>query len=86
MGNFRVEINAVGGHGCDRKAKEGEPLYGHCGRHGCVDCDIVDLILRWKLKNTAMINSVTFTHWPGETSEVVDDLLNNKRLKGEFKN
>lgn len=85
MGQFRVEIVAVGGHGCDRTTKEGQPLYGRCSRHRCVDCDISELLLKWKTLNVASIESATFTHWPGTESEVVDDLLNNKRLKGEFK-
>ena len=38
MGAFRIEIVGVGRHGCDRKAKTGEKLYGRCGRFNCPDC------------------------------------------------
>lgn len=38
MGAFKIEILGVGGHGCDRKAKSGEKLFGRCGRFNCPDC------------------------------------------------
>lgn len=38
MGAFKIEIVGVGGHGCERKAKEGEKLHGRCGRFNCPDC------------------------------------------------
>jgi hypothetical protein len=38
MGAFHISITGVGGHGCERKAKAGEKLYGRCGRFTCPDC------------------------------------------------
>lgn len=38
MGAFNINITAVGGHGCERKAKPGEKLHGRCGRFNCPDC------------------------------------------------
>lgn len=44
MGAFNINITGVGGHGCDRKAKSGEKLYGRCGRFGCPDCMAHDFV------------------------------------------
>jgi len=87
MGMFRIEIDAIGGHGCDRKTKAGEKLYGRCGRFGCPDCMAHDFVLQ--LKQRGMLSGsptdkATLTHWPGQDSEVVDDMLTNTRVKGQF--
>jgi hypothetical protein len=82
MGQFRIEITAVGGHGCEREVKDGGKVYG-CGRIGCPDCEIRDLLLRWRLKNTASIERATLTHWPGTPQEVIDDLVEGTR-RGSF--
>ncbi len=86
MGTFNINITGVGGHGCERKAKTGEKLYGRCGRFGCPDCMAYEFVQQ--LKQKGMLNqsdaSALFTHWPGQTSEVVDNLLTNERLKGQF--
>lgn len=87
MGDFRIEITAVGGHGCDRAAKEGEPLSP--GRawpdshdpEACPDCLAADFVA--KLQRVASVNSATYTHWPSSTP-IVDDLLTRKRAKGSF--
>lgn len=46
MGAFKIEIVGVGGHGCERKAKAGEKLYGRCGRFTCPDCAAFDFTQR----------------------------------------
>jgi hypothetical protein len=38
MGAFNINITGVGGHGCERKAKAGDKLYGRCGKFTCPDC------------------------------------------------
>lgn len=92
MGNFRIEISGVGGHGCDRVAREGEALtlaleadaVWHVAH--CPDCMVADLVARMKANGAFSHGraAATFTHWPGEPSEVVDDLLTLTRRKGSF--
>lgn len=48
MGAFNINITGVGGHGCERKAKAGEKLYGRCGRFTCPDCMAYDFVQRMK--------------------------------------
>lgn len=53
MGAFNIHITGVGGHGCERKAKAGEKLYGRCGRFTCPDCATYDFVQR--LKQAGMV-------------------------------
>jgi len=53
MGAFNINITGVGGHGCERKAKPGEKLYGRCGRFTCPDCAAYDFVQR--LKQAGMV-------------------------------
>lgn len=87
MGMHRIEITMVGGHGCDRTAKEGEPLAARCGRvDSCPDCAAAELVGR--LYQMGLFSSpgtgATFTHWPGTPEQVVDDMLTGKRQSGDF--
>lgn len=87
MGTFNINITATGGHGCERKAKEGEMLFSRCGRFNCPDCMAYEFVQQ--LKQRGMLNyslgqKAIFTHWPETPSEVVDDMLANKRIKGQF--
>ena len=86
MGMHKIEITMVGGHGCDRRAQEGEAVYG-CGRMNCPDCAARDLVERFKRIGAFSFPEAkaTITHWPGDPSEVVDDLVEGKRIKGAFK-
>jgi len=81
MGNFRVVIDSVGGHGCDRTAKEGDAITP-CGQEFCPDCRARELVAKYVIGWPA--TKATLTHWPGEPSEVVDDLVAGKRIKGSF--
>lgn len=87
MGNFRIEINAVGGHGHHRAVKDGETLPGYCaeGPNYCPDCEALEVVE--KMRRTGLFShpgtSATITHWPGTPDEVVDDLLTRKR-RGSF--
>jgi hypothetical protein len=84
MGTFRIEIQAVGGHGCDRDRKDGELVKG-CGLPNCPDCQARAFVQQ--LKNAGSFGYsdcyARLLHWPGHASEVVDDLLTGKR-KGNF--
>lgn len=118
MGAFNINITGVGGHGCERKARAGEKLYGRCGRFTCPDCMAYEFVQRMKqagmLREGDGAYSVTlpsgqeapegaevfsagdgskfymvpmsakFTHWPGQTNAVVDDMLTNERKSGQF--
>lgn len=86
MGTFNINITAVGGHGCERKAKAGEKLYGRCGRFNCPDCMAYEFVQQ--LKQRGMMShqpaEAMLTHWPGQEGQVVDDLLANERKSGQF--
>jgi hypothetical protein len=93
MGQFKIEIVGVGGHGCDRKAKEGDKLYARCGRFGCPDCMAYDFVQQLKQKGMLPETQnaaggptrALFVHWPGSgPTEVTDDMLENARVKGQF--
>jgi excisionase family DNA binding protein len=86
MGTFNLSITASGGHGCERKAKPGEKLYGRCGRFGCSDCMAYEFVQEMRQKGMLQSSEAqaTFTHWPGQPDQVVDDLLTNTRKSGSF--
>lgn len=70
MGDFRIEINAVGGHGCQREAKDGEKVFG-CGRMDCPDCLTAKFVADLA-RSGAMIKDAKLVHWPGQPNEVTD--------------
>lgn len=101
MGDFRIVIESVGGHGCDRDAGTGDKFYG-CQRMGCPDCEAKRFVDEFSRRFS--ISKATFTHWPHdmaergykEENEVVDDmapkdsqgvhqLTQRVRIKGSFK-
>jgi hypothetical protein len=86
MGDFNINITATGGHGCERKAKAGEKLFGRCGRFNCPDCMAYEFVQQLKQKGMLAVDSskAELTHWPGQTAQVVDDLINNVRKTGQF--
>lgn len=81
MGQYVVQVTAVGAHGCKREIKDGQENYG-CGRFDCPDCIAREFVETLKRKGS-MVEQATLTHWPGQAGEVVDDLLTRKR-KGNF--
>ena len=81
MGQYRIEVVAVGGHGCQREKKDGSDIR-YCSDPLCPDCDARRFIRQ--LQSTGQsIEKATFTHWPGTEDEVVDDLVSGIR-KGSF--
>ena len=82
MGQFIVEIDAVGAHGCQRNIKDGQLVQQFCGSVGCPDCQAREFVRLLKRSGT-MVNSAKLTHWPGQTSTVQDDLITFVR-KGNF--
>lgn len=81
MGNYRVEVEAVGGHGCQRAMKGGQAVLG-CGLSNCPDCIAREFVAELKRKGNSIV-SAKLTHWPGQTSQVSDDLLTGIRT-GSF--
>lgn len=81
MGTFRVEVQAVGGHGCQREVKDSGLVYG-CGQSSCPDCIAREFVETLKRKG-ASVESATLIHWPGQPGEVRDDLLTKVRA-GSF--
>ena len=73
MGQFRVEITAAGGHGCQREVKDGGLVYG-CRRQGCPDCEFFALVSEFARRTGAQVEDARLTHWPGTSGQVVDVL------------
>ncbi len=81
MGQFRVEVTAAGGHGCDRHVNDGGAVYG-CGYISCPDCLAREFVAALSRRGIQVENA-TITHWPGTPSQVVDDLVTKVR-RGSF--
>lgn len=82
MGQFRIEVTAVGGHGCQRTVKGGESVQPFCGYSGCPDCLARNFVAGLKSQGQS-VESATLIHWPGQESEVRDDLVSRVRT-GSF--
>ena len=78
MGQFRVEVTAVGDHGCQRHVKDGQQLQQFCGSPSCPDCTAREFVRDLKRIGTS-IEKAELIHWPGTSTEVRDDLLTGKR-------
>ena len=94
MGDFRLTVEALGGHGCERDKGDGDHVVG-CERRDCPDCMARELVRRMK-RAGIQIHRAELVHWPhdfvpphGGTSnytkenEVRDDLLTGIR-SGSF--
>lgn len=87
MGDFRVTVEAVGGHGCQREKGDGETVLG-CDRPGCPDCMAREFLRRLK-RSGATVKLAEIRHWPADMpgytaeGEVRDNLLTGVRT-GEF--
>ena len=91
MGDFRIIIDAVGGHGQDRDKEDGQTVnFFQGGNHSP---EAYAKILVEALKGSGCnVQSAKVVHWPADNypenreagKEIVDDLLTNLR-KGSFK-
>jgi hypothetical protein len=89
MGDFRIVIEAMGGHGCQRERGDGDHVVG-CEQHGCPDCMTRELVRRMKRAGVSL-HKAELVHWPADMegrnynkdSEVRDDLLTGLR-SGRF--
>jgi len=75
MGQFRVEVTAVGGHGCQRQIKDGGNVQQYCGSSSCPDCVAREFVRQLKRIGIYTIEKAELIHWPGTDTEVRDDLL-----------
>ena len=88
MGTFRVVVEAVGNHGCQRERSAGEEIEG-CGSPSCTDCITRMYVSALKAAGTD-VKTAHIHHWPdsslrpdGLAGDVVDNLLLKRRL-GRF--
>lgn len=81
MGNFVIQIKAVGNHGCQRELKDGASV-PDCGVPSCPDCIARRVVAELKRTGTD-VQSATLTHWPDSPHTVVDDLKSGVRT-GSF--
>lgn len=82
MGNFRIVIDAVGGHGVDRDVKHGEKV-NHFSEGMQTPDALAKHFVQFLQANGIQPDSAKLIHWPGEEGEVVDDLLTGIR-EGNF--
>lgn len=82
MGNFKIEIEAVGGHGIQREIKQGERIdysatYGHEP-----DAMAAAFVRDLACKNNDVLYA-KLVHWP-TSSPIVDNLLTGTREVRDF--
>lgn len=70
MGDFRVTVDAVGGHGCQRDVPQGGTVVG-CGALTCPDC-ITGRYIAALAKAGVHVKTAKLQHWPDTTGEVLD--------------
>lgn len=89
MGDFRVTIEAIGGHGCGRGTEKAS-VVTRCARVGCPDCLTVSYVE--SMKAIANVQVAKIEHWPvpgaagttrTEKPGPIDDLLAGTR-EGKF--
>lgn len=81
MGDFRIEVNATGGHGCQRELKDGADVKD-CGNPSCPDC-LARRFVRDLTNQGQLVKDALLIHWPNGTPTIVDNLLTGKR-SGNF--
>jgi hypothetical protein len=84
MGEFRIDIQGVGGHGCQRQLKNGAEVKD-CGDPNCPDCLTRRFVKELKKRNFFGYQQTyaKLVHWPGSQNQVTDDLLTGVR-QGNF--
>lgn len=77
MGDFRIEVNATGGHGCQRELGDKSLVEG-CGQPGCPDCLARKFVADLKASGNS-IKDALLIHWPNSSGTVVDNLTTKMR-------
>lgn len=61
MGDYRIVIEGVGGHGCGRDVNISEErMIKRCGNENCTDCKTLEFIKALGLE----VKSAILQHWP----------------------
>lgn len=91
MGDFRIIIDAVGGHGQDRDKKNGETVDFGTDTLNSPEAAVKKFLEEFGKSNS--IQKAVIVHWPldnyggqlenGRSTQIVDDLLTGKRV-GNF--
>jgi hypothetical protein len=82
MGQFKIEIVAVGGHGCQRAIYDREKVDESCKWSNCPDCKAREFV-KWLKARGINVEVALLKHWPGTEHQVIDDLSTLVRT-GEF--
>lgn len=77
MGDFRVVVDAVGSHGCERDIGHDSHVVG-CERPGCSDCIAREYVRRLK-RCGILVRKAVIIHWPDSKEKVTDNLVTGKR-------
>lgn len=83
MGNFKIEIEAVGGHGSLRDTRRGEMLDYNKALEREPDKMAFDFVNQLASSGCSIV-SAKLVHWP-DTTPIVDDLKTAMRQHGDFK-
>ena len=81
MGDFRIEVNATGGHGCQRGLLSGS-VVKPCNSPGCPDCIARKFVEQLKAAGHT-VKDALLIHWPNGDPTIVDNLVTGKRT-GSF--
>lgn len=81
MGNFKIEIEAVGGHGVLRDIKQGEAI--PYDKAHASEPDVLAKRFVEEFAKTNSIVSAKLTHWPDSTP-IIDNLQTGVREHGDF--
>lgn len=79
MGNFLIQIEAVGGHGDDRVTKQGGTITNPPDGVDALASKAVGLV---KSAGCSVV-AATLTHWPDSTP-IIDDVLTGVRVARDF--
>lgn len=71
VGAFKIQVDAIGNHGCQRERVDGDTVYG-CGSMNCPDCLTSEYIAKMRRAGVLMTSAV-ITHWPGQPTQVTDE-------------
>lgn len=92
MGDFRIVINAVGGHGQDRNKKHGETVDFSEGGENTPEALAKEFVEKLKASGVN-VESACVIHWPIDnyngqlenkrSNQIVDNLLTGERI-GQF--
>jgi len=79
MGRYRIEIQAIGGHGRHRDdVKDGQQITAPCGQPSCPDCKARAFVQELQATGNSM-EGAKLTHWPDTPGQVIDDLVTGIR-------